>query len=177
MGAGGILLLVLFAWPAWMVRPQITQQIKGLRSNLTLAESKIKLEPKMKEEQQQCDLYIQEAEKRFLTESESQSLIGILTELGEKAGVTLLSTQPQTDVPAIPDPFKEKYIPVSYLLAAEGGFHAFAAFISDIENHAKILRVEEFSVTPREEKPTTLVGEIRLTAFLLKDVKRVINVK
>lgn len=172
MTGGGLIFLVFFVWPAWMTRPQIRSQVQGLRGNLTLAESKIKLEPKMREEQKQCDAFIQQSLSRFLTQGESQSLMGVLTELGEKTGVKLLSTQPQTDVPSLPDPFKDKYLPASYLLAVEGGFHSLSTFISDIENYPKILRVEEFSVTPREENPTTLVGEVRLTAFLLKDASR-----
>ena len=164
----GIFFVFFIAWPAWVVRPQVESQIRGLRENLTLAESKIRLEPKILEEQRQYETFIQNAWGHLLTENEAQGLIGILNELGEKADVKLLSTQPQTDLPAVPDVFKGKYVATSYVLAVEGGFHALASFVSEIENYSKILRVDELSISPREEETGSLVGEVRVTAFLLK---------
>ena len=177
---GSFLFFIFFVWPAWIERPHLQGQVKSLRSSLVLAESKIKLEPNLVKEKEQYDAFIHETESRFLTEGEAQSLLGVLTEMADKSGVKLLSTQPQTDVPIIPDPFKDKYVPLTYLLAVEGGFHGLAAFISNVENYAKILRVEEFSAVPKEENPGALVGEVRLTAYLLKDeIKKVgqINAK
>ena len=166
---GGLIFIVFIAWPAWFVRPQVQTQLQGLRGNLAMAEAKIRQEPKIAEEEKQCESFIQKSVSHFFTEADSQGLIGILTELGEKSGVTLLSTQPQSDSSVIPDPFKERYAASSYVLALEGGFHAVATFVSELENYEKILRVEDLSLTPREEEPTTLVGELRLTAFLLKE--------
>ena len=169
IAGGSFLFFIFLVWPAWIERPHLQGQVKNLRSSLALAESKIKLEPNLIKEKERYDAFIHETASRFLTEQEAQSLLGIFTEMADKAGVKLLSTQPQTDVPIIPDPFKDKYVPLTYLLAVEGGFHGLGTFISNVENYTKILRVEEFSAAPREENPSTLVGEIRLTAYLLKD--------
>ena len=166
---GSLIFMVFIAWPAWVIRPEVQGKIRGLKGNLAVAESRIRQEAKMAEEERQYDVFIRESLSRFFTESEAQGLIGVLTDLGEKSGVTLLSTQPQSESFAIPDPFKEKYTAASYVLALEGGFHAVATFVSELENYPKILRVDDLSLSPREEDPTALVGEVRLTAFLLKE--------
>ncbi len=168
-GAAGVLLFffVVF-WPAWVLRPSIKGKIQNLRSSLIAAESKIHLEPKMIKEKKEYEAFLQNAASRFFTESEAQGLIGILTEIGEKNDVKLLSTQPEKDNGSFPEAYREKYIPLAYLVAVEGGFHSLGSFVSDIENYSKFLRVDELAVTPQEEVPHQLVGEIRVTGFLLK---------
>ncbi len=171
LGAGTLTVFLLFFvifWPAWFVRPSLKGKIQNMKTSLATAETKIRLEPQMLKEKKECATFLQGSASRFFTESEAQGLIGILTEIGEKNDVKFLSTKPEKSVGNIPDAYKEKYIPLAYLVAVEGGFHSLGSFVSDIENYSKILRVDEFSVTPQEEEPHQLVGEIRVTGFLLK---------
>lgn len=166
---GGLFFFGFIFWPAWIVRPQIQSQTQALRNAVFSAEAQIRQEPKLLEEKKRLEAFIRETHHRLLTENDTQQLTGILTEMSERSRMVLLSSQPQTETQAIPAPFNQRYAVLSFVLAVEGGYHALASFISEVENHPKTLRVDEFSTTPREESPGILVGEIRLSAFFKKE--------
>lgn len=174
---GGLLFLILIFWPAWIARPQIQGRIQLLRNQIEEAQAQVRLEPKLLEEQKRYETLIEKTQARLLTESESQGLLGILTEIGKKSRVTLLASQPQSETQKVPAPFAEKYVAYSYLITVEGGYHALATFVSEIENHAKLLRVDEFSVMPQEETPLIHLGEIRLSIFLMQGEEGEPNLK
>lgn len=167
--AGGLLFFLFVFWPAWITRPQIQNRIQVLQNAVLAAQAQIRQEPKLLEEQKELEAFIQAAHRGLLTENDTQGLTGILTEMSEKSHMALLSSQPQTEIQAIPAPFDQKYAVLSFMLAVEGGYHALAGFISEVENYPKTLRVNEFSALPREEKPGVLVGEIRLSAFFKRE--------
>jgi len=166
---GGLIFLLFIFWPAWVVRPQVQNRIQVLRNAVLTAQAQIRLEPKLLEEKKELEAFVQGAHRRLLTENDTQRLTGILTEMSERRRMVLLSSQPQTKTQAIPAPFDQRYAVLSFELAVEGGYHALANFISEIEDYPKTLRVDEFSVTPREEKPGILVGGVRLSAFFKRE--------
>lgn len=168
---GVIVLVPFFFWPAWVTRFQNDAQIDELKSRIASAKAQILLEPELLEEKKNYEAFIANTYSRLFTEGETQRLLGILTELGQKSKVALLSSQPTTDnlVP-IPAPFDAKYRVLSYQISVEGDFHALATFVSEIENHPKNLRVDQFSITPQAEKPLAHNSEIRLSIFLRKDM-------
>ena len=169
-GAGGALILVPFVlWPAWVGRWQNQMSIQQLRLKIDSARYQIQQEPKLREEERAHESFIEEARLRLFTESEIQRLLGLLTEIGQRSKVALLSSQPQPETVKISEPYQQKYQAHSYVIALEGGYHALATFVSEVENHSKILRVDEFSVSPREETPGMHLGEIRLSAFLKRE--------
>lgn len=165
----GLISIPFIIWPAWVLLPQNQALISDLHGKMASAQTQIALEPKLFEEEKGHVAFIQETDSRLFTEIEVQRLLGVLTEVGQKSGVSLLSSQPQSETQKIPAPFDQKYRAVSYLLTVEGGYHALASFVSEIENYPKILHVDEFSVTPQEEMPTVHIGEIRFSAFLIQE--------
>ena len=167
--AGGVIFFLFIFWPAWIGRPQTQNRIQMLRNAISVAQTQIRQEPKLLEEKRELEAFVQAAHRGLLTENDTQGLTGILTEMSEKSHVSLLASQPQTETQAIPAPFDQRYAVMSFVLAVEGGYHALASFISEIENYPKTLRVNEFSTLPRDEKPGILVGEIRLSAFFKRE--------
>ena len=117
-------------------------------------------------EQIAYEAFIKETKDRLFTEKEIQGLLGVLADLAQKSKVVLLSSQPQsTASEEIPSPHDKKYHSLSYVLALEGGYHALSTFVSEVENYPKLIRVDDFSVTPREETPGVHGGELRLSVF------------
>ena len=167
--SGGVVFFLFIFGPAWVVRPQIQNQVRMLQNAVTSAQTQIRQESKLHEEKKQFEAFVQEAHSRLLTENDTQRLIGILTEMSERSKTVLLSSQPQTEAQPIPPPFNQQYAVLSYVLAVEGGYHALATFISEIENYSKMLRVDEFSVMPHEETPGVLTVEIRLSSFFKRE--------
>ena len=167
---GIVILIPFFVWPAWVMRFQNDAQIEDLKLRISSAKAQILLEPKLLEEKKNYEAFIANTYSRLFTEGETQRLLGILTELGRKSKVALLSSQPTTDTPVpIPAPFDVKYRVLSYQISVEGDYHALATFVSEIENYPKNLRVDQFSITPQADKPLVHNTEIRLSVFLRKD--------
>lgn len=169
-GSIGALLSVIFIfWPAWIQRPQIGAQSKSLRGQIEAAQTQVAHEPQILEERKRYEDFIRETHARLLTEGEIQTLLGLLAEMAEKSEVTLTGTYPEKELEQIPPPFDKKYTPISYTLTIEGGYHALAAFVSQIENYAKNLRVDSLSINSVEDRPLIHQGEVRLSAFSLHE--------
>lgn len=157
-------------WPAWMERPQIEYQIYALQSQIQLSQAQIELEPKLLEEEKEYEAFVKTTQENLFTEEETQGLLGILAELGEKSRVKLLSSSPQRDDEnkEVPDPLK-KYALITYLITVEGGYFDLAAFVKAIESHPKLIRVVELSITPQEEFPGRHIAELVLSVVLLQE--------
>ena len=166
---GALVLGPFVIYPAWVTRWQNQEKIRNLHQQIGFAKLQIQSEPKLLEEERVYESFIQETRTHLFTEGEIQRLLGILTEIGQRSKVALLSSQPQVNTPKIPDPFDKEYQAHSYVLTLEGGYHALAAFVSEIENYSKIIRVDQFLITEREETPGVQVGEIHLSVFLKKE--------
>ncbi len=161
-----VVFIPFVVWPAWILRPYHQIQMKELSARVNSAKAQIQQEPKLLAEQIAYDSLIKETQARLFTEKEIQGLLGVLADLAQKSKVVLLSSQPQTTASEeIPAPYGKKYHSLSYLLALEGGYHALSTFVSEVENHPKLIRVDDFSVTPREETPGVHVAELRLSVF------------
>lgn len=166
----GILVFLIFiVGPAWIQRPVIKKEIAGLRSQIQSAERQIQLEPQLLAEQKKYNELVTQTKARLFTEEETQRLLGVIVNMAEKSGMTVLSSQPQLEAEKILEPFNKKYFPLSYLISLEGGYHELVQFISILEGYSKILRVNELSMKTQELKSHSHLGEVRLLAFVLKE--------
>lgn len=171
-GIGALAFLVFIFWPAWFERPMIQGRINVLRTQVQTAETQARLEPQLLEQRKKYEDSTRALISKLPTEGEIQRLLGILSSLGEKSQVTILSSQPEEREGAkIPKPFDQKYLSASYSLTVEGGYHALATFVSEIENYSRLLRVDELSISPQEEAPATHICELKISAFSLKGGK------
>jgi Tfp pilus assembly protein PilO len=173
---GCLLFFFFIFWPAWLKRPFLQGRIQMLRGQIQVAQAKIAQEPQLEVERKEHEAFVESVQDRLLREREGEGIVGILAGLAEKSQVALLSTEPQEQddrgAEKIPAPFDSKYRRISYLLTVEGGYHQLATLVSNIENHSKIFRVAEFSVTPREETPSVHLGQILVSAFALKEGRK-----
>ena len=176
---GGLLFFFFIFWPAWFKRPFLQSQIQTFRHRIQIAQTKIAQEAQLKEEKKGHEAFVESVQSRLLREGEGEGIVGILAGIAEKSQVSLLSTEPQDQddqgAEKIPAPFDIKYRRISYLLTVEGGYHQLATLVSRIENHSKIFRVSEFSISPREETPRIHLGQILVSAFALKESPKEMN--
>lgn len=166
LGVGLFVFIPFVGWPAWVLRPLKQMQMKELSEKMVSAKIQIQQEPKMRAEQIAYETLVKETGARLFTEKEAEGLLGILADKAQKSKVVLLSSQPQSaSHQEIPPPFDKKYQTFSYLLVLEGGFHSLASFVSEVESFPKVIRVDDFSVSPREETPAVLSGELKISVF------------
>lgn len=170
---GSLAFLIFIAWPAWILRPQIQSRLDTLRIQNRTAQTTIYQEPKILEERKEHEAMVAQAAGRLLKEGEGERVVGILAGLAEKSRVSLVSVEPESDDPEagakLAPPFDAKYRRFSYWVTVEGGYHSLAQFVSEIENHPKILRVEELRIAAKEETPRAHLGQALVSAFALRD--------
>ena len=168
---GGLLFTIFILWPAWFSRFQVENEILMLRGQIRSAQVKISEIPKLAEEQKQHETVVEESRSRLIKESERETIVGIIAGIAKKSGVTLLGEEPQ-DLQGPdskpPPPFDAQYLKITYWVTVEGDYHSLAEFIKGIENHPKILRVEELSIIPKEQTPKVHLGQILVSAFALR---------
>ena len=171
---GGAFSLIFVFWPAWVIRPQIQAEASGLLAQFRVAEAKIAQEPTLLKKREEEEAFIRSTQSRLLGDEGGERLVGILASIAEKSQVALVSTEPgeeQNDKQKLPPPFDKKYRKVSYLVTVEGGYHQLATFVGEVENYSQILRIDEFSVAPKEETPKTHLGQVLISAFTLRQGK------
>lgn len=173
---GGALLIIFVLWPAWVVRPQLHGEAETLKNQILLARGQIAQEPRLLEEKKASEALVAEVRSRLLRAEEGERFVGILAELAERNRVTLVSTEPEKKDEEggspLPPPFGERYRQYSYRVTVEGGFHQLASLVSEIENHPKVLRVSEISISPREEDPRSQLAELLVSGFALQEGKK-----
>lgn len=166
---GGVgLFFVFIFFPAWIIRPQIDNQVEALRSQIQIVQGQIGQEPKLVEDKQKYETSLKRIRERLFNEDEMQRLLGLLAEMGQKSKVTLLSSKPDETAAKLPVPFDQSYAVSSYFISVEGGYHDLADFVSKIENYQKLLKVEEYLISPQEKTPKTHLCELKISAFLFK---------
>ena len=170
VAGAGLILAPFVIWPAWIVRWQNQAKIKSLGEQIRSAETQIQLEPELLEREKSQESFIEETHSRLFTNVELQRLLGILNELAQRTKVVILSSQPQANETfQVPEPYQKKYRAHSYMIVIEGGYHALATFVSEIENYTKTIRVDQFSIMIKEETPGIHLGEVLLSIFIKKD--------
>lgn len=171
--SGGLFFIFFIFWPAWFTRPVLQTQIQALKGQAEFAKAQVRLEPQLREEKKKYESFTQEIMSRLPTEGELQRFLGILSAIGEKSKVTILSSQPdEQGATKPPKPFDEKYLSVAYVITVEGDYHSLATFVSEVENYSKVLHVDEISIAPQEENLEAHLCEIRISAYSLKQGKK-----
>lgn len=162
---GGVLLALFVVFPAWCQRPQVLTQISALRSQIVQGEVQIKNHPKLIEERQLYESFIKDVRSRLFRPDEREGLLGILAGMAKKSGLSLTSTETgESQTPK--EPLAGKYPTATYTITLEGGYHALADFVSEIENYPKSLVISRLSVTSRAESPGGLLGQLTVSAIL-----------
>ena len=164
---GGLIFFIFIFWPAWIARPQVKGQITLLRSQIQSAQGQMMRENALLEEKKKYEELIKNVNSRLLHKRDAEGLLGILANLAKENRVNLLSSHPQDEAAEFPPPFKEKYRVASYGMSLEGGYHALASFVSEIENYPAILRVDNFGILPQDEKPESHIAQIQVSGFVL----------
>ena len=167
-----LFVIVFVIWPAWVSRYYVNGEIQSLQYKIQSAKAKIAQEPALIEEGKRHSEFIESIKLKLLKGEEKEGMVGILSGIAEKNMVTLLRAEPQEEERSAPQKsmpsFETKYRKVSYLATLEGNYHELAGFVSGIENHAKILRVGQLSIAPKEETPRIHLGQVLVSGFGLR---------
>lgn len=173
---GGLIFLILVAWPAWVSRLQEKSQVESLSIQIQMAQAQINQEPALLKQRKEQEDFIRQTHERILREGEGEKVVGILASIAEQSHVTLLGTEPTQEFQpgeeeGLPAPFNKRYRRTSYIVSLEGGYHPLAEYVSRLEDHQKIFRIDELSIVPKEENVKIHTAQVLVSAFALVEGK------
>ena len=163
-----LLVFVLILWPAWFERPQVRSQIKTVKARVQSLEVLRQRKPEWARNKTDYARYIEQIKGRLYMSDEVSLLLGEISKLADRAGVSIIASKPQNADVKFPAPFDQRYDAKLYDFTVEGGYHALGAFVSKLESYPKLLRVETFHLTPREDTPKAHLADIQLLVVSMK---------
>ncbi|MBI3306216.1 MAG: type 4a pilus biogenesis protein PilO [Candidatus Omnitrophica bacterium] len=168
IGAAVFLVLILIIWPAWFKRLGIRDEIKNTKAKIqTLETLRIKKSEWIHNKTDYAH-YVAGIKQRLYTSSESSLLLGEISKLAKESNVVIIASRPQDVSAKFPAPYDQNYESRYYNFVVEGGYHELGALMSRIESYPKLLRIQKFKITPRDDKPASHLAEIQLAVIAVK---------
>ncbi|HTL48743.1 MAG TPA: type 4a pilus biogenesis protein PilO [Verrucomicrobiae bacterium] len=169
-GAAGALLLTYFlVWPAWIKRPMVKTQIAAVQGQIIQLQTLRRKKTVWTQEKEASEKFIKDVKGRLYFPGETSLLLGKIARLADESQIKIVSSSPQEVKTDFPKPFDAKYKADYFDFTVEGGYHQIADFISRVESYDKILRVEDFTITPEEDTPEKHMVHLTLSAVSLQE--------
>lgn len=166
-GAAGILLLLVFLiLPAWIERPLLRRDLQSMESQIRQVEALSKKRSGWEENQSAYGAVIVKAEDRLFTSEAMGLILGQISKMASESRVDVIASKPFVEKSTFPAPFAAKYHPKGYEFTVQGGYHDLARFVSLVESHPKLLRIQSLQVRPSEKETERHFASIRLWAIL-----------
>jgi Tfp pilus assembly protein PilO len=109
---------------------------------------------------------IESTQGRIFTVEDMGVFLGQVSKKASESGVELQTSNPLAEKTVFPDPYDQKYLPSGYEFTVEGGYHSLGNFVSRIEGHEKLLRIQSLKISPSKKTPGKNVAELKLWAIL-----------
>jgi len=171
--SGGLIAAVLgyfIIYPAWFKRAGMKSLIAVTEGQIIKLQTLKRNERGWRDDKEKYLQYIHDVKQRLYLPGETALLLGKISKIAEQTGVSIVSSMPQ-DVASVqfPKPFDEKFKPELYDFVVEGGYHQLGQFISQIESSPKILRVENFRLSPLDDYRDRHMAKFTLSAVSLTE--------
>jgi len=169
--------LILAGYLIFILKPQITKlsatlaKTKSLRGELKAAEADIAKIDKFKHDieiyKEKVDLY----EKRLPIEQEIPSLLENLSRMAKKSNITIVGITPVA-VGSLkgqrPSTMTDQiYQEVPILISAKSGYHELGAFLSDMENADRFMKVVDIEIRSNKASPKKHDVELLIYTYIL----------
>jgi Tfp pilus assembly protein PilO len=164
-----IIVFVLIIWPAWVIRLQVRSQIKNVKAKIQTLETLRLKKSEWIHHKTDFGRYVQGVKQKLYISGESSLLLGEISKLAKESAISIIASRPQDAPVKFPVPYHQRYEARYYDFVVEGGYHELGTFTSRIESYPKLLRIQKFQITPRDDKPTSHLAEIRLAVISMKN--------
>ncbi|PIQ87245.1 MAG: hypothetical protein COV74_01615 [Candidatus Omnitrophica bacterium CG11_big_fil_rev_8_21_14_0_20_45_26] len=166
---GVLVLLSCIVIPLFFKNSTIHNQVKQLELNIRTSKSKRDRIPELEEKLKQYETEIGSTRKRFFQIHELDELLGEISKLASKDGVTLVGSRPLSDLQKnFPAPYDKKYFAVTYELTLAGGYHQFGSLFSRLEQLDKLLLIRDLNIKQNSARSLqNLQCVVQVDAFVL----------
>ncbi len=174
IGAGAAIFAVFYFLildPAWFKRPKVYTSIRAVEAQIIGVKTSMRKRPDWIRDRESFQKFIKESKERIYAPGESSLLLGHISKLAEESKVTIVASKPKEYSGKLPAPFDKQYEANVYDFTIEGGYHEIGNFIGKIESNPKLLRVQLFNISAREEDPKIHLVDLSLSAVSFKERK------
>lgn len=160
----------IFILPAWLTRLEVKQKIKDLENKMQITQNLLRKQPVLLKDKERFLKVAIEAKEHLYQPGESSLLLGLISKFAQESQVSIVASTPKPFDGKFPPPFDAQYEASLYDFTVEGGYHPLATFISRIESHAKILRVQRYGLKQQEDNAQIHMADVGLSAVSFKKV-------
>ena len=173
-GLGAFLILILgllIIWPAWFQRVEIRGKIKNLEGQINTLHTLTQKKAEWLRNKEEYSNLIRDAKAKLYEPGEGSLLLGAISKLAKESKVSIVASQPKDYPDKFPAPFDARYEGTLYDFTLEGGYHDFGNFVSRIESHPKLLRIQLFNLKAKDGAPKVHTAAISLSAISFQKEK------
>lgn len=153
----GVLILVIGFFiglclvPAMKSRKRLSEKLTQLENNLIRSKKKINNAAALEQEKEKLEAFVGLYINKMIEESDKTRIMGDISDIAKQCDVTIVSVRPTSYEYAYPEDFLQYFVPLTYELKLESGYHEFGTFVNILENYDIIIKVEKFSIQPSPE--------------------------
>jgi Tfp pilus assembly protein PilO len=163
---GFLLVVVFLVIPAWIERPMLRRDIQSMETQIRQVNDLNKKRPEWEENQKVFGSLIESTRSRVFTVEEMDMLLGSASKMASESRVEVLASKPLIEKIAFAAPYHLIYQPRGYEFTVQGGYHDLGNFVSRIESHTKLLRIQSLEIVPDKKTPERQIAVLKLWAIL-----------
>ncbi len=161
-----LLVVVFLVIPAWIVRPSLRRDIQSMEAQIRQIRDLNKKRPGWEVDRKVFTSLIESVRARVFTADDMGVLLGQVSKMASESRVDVITSQPLIEKTVFAAPYHLKYQPSGYEFTVQGGYHDLGNLVSRIENHGKLLRIQNLKIVPAEKTPNRHIAELKLWAIL-----------
>ena len=163
---GFLLVVVFLVIPAWIERPMLRRDIQSMETQIRQVNDLNKKRPEWEENQKVFGSLIENTRARVFTDEEMDMLLGSTSKMASESRVEVLASKPLTEKIAFAAPYHLIFQPRGYEFTVQGGYHDLGNFMSRIESHTKLLRIQSLEIVPDKKMSERQIAVLKLWAIL-----------
>lgn len=125
---------------------ELQRKQKELKAAVMSAEGKISRMPELKNQRTAYQKEIADIREGLFQVRELDQLLGDLSKVAIKVNVRIVASKPIESRLELPSPFNQQFLPATFELVIEGGYHEVGMFLNEIERMPKWLLIREVNM-------------------------------
>jgi len=163
---GCLLLIVFVVFPAWIERPMLRKDIQSMENQIRQVQTLSQKRAGWEKDQKEFGSLIEKTQARVFTADDMGVFLGQVSKMASETRTEVQTSNPLNEKAVFVEPYNLKYQPSGYEFTVEGGYHDLGNFVSHLENHGKLLRIQSIKIVPSEKTPGRNIAELKLWAIL-----------
>ncbi|GEM_PF-3440601 len=143
-------------------------RLKGIQDSTVAALRNVALLPAFEEEQARLEKEINQTRQALFTDDEVGDFIADISEVARNFEVQITSSRPNRLADYIKPEFQKSYEAFEFEIDLESGFDGLVKLLATLYQKPKIFKIQELSVTGRENQTDTNKVSLSLTVISAK---------